>query len=303
MAEAGDRALRAGSFYGAVQSRREQCGAIFTDLRHTSPRKLPSHSHELPFFAILMEGLYGERYGRQERQFRPYTVHFRPAGVPHQDEVGPPGVRFFEIEIRPSWRTQLEDCSAALDVARDDCKGGELLWLGMKLFREMRGVAAADDLSVESLLAELMAAAARMPRESKVKSPAWLPRIVEKLEVEYAERLPLDELSREAGVHPVYLSRVFRKYVGEGIGEHVHRLRVRAACVQMLEPEMSIAQISLAVGFADQSHFTRAFRKFVGMTPAAFKAQITAAASYRRKIRVSSLAANRQHRELIASSQ
>jgi AraC family transcriptional regulator len=275
MAESGgQQALGAGTFYGAVKSRHEQCDAIFTDLRHTSPRKLPSHSHELPFFAVLMEGLYGERYGRQDRQFRPFTVHFRPAGVPHQDEIGPLGVRFFEIEIRPSWRNRLADCSAALDVARDDCKGGELLWLGMKLFREVHAVEAADDLSVESLLAELMAAAARMPREGKLQRPGWLARIIEKLAVDYAERLTLDDLSQEAGVHPVHLSRVFRKCVGEGIGEHVHRLRVRAACEQMRVPEVSIAEISLALGFADQSHFTRAFRKVVGMTPMAFRSQL-----------------------------
>ncbi len=274
-AAGGQQALGAGTFFGVVQSRREQCGAIFTDLRHTSPRKLPSHSHELPFFAVLLEGLYGERYGREERQFSPFTVHFRPAGVPHQDEVGPPGVRFFEIEIRPSWRKRLEDCSAALDVPHDDTKGGDLLWLGMKLFREIRGGGAADDLTVESLLAELMAAAAHMPRPSKLQRPAWLSRIVEKLAVEYAKRLTLDELGREAGVHPVHLSRVFRKSVGEGIGEHVHRLRVRAACEQMREPEMPIAEISLALGFADQSHFTRAFRRVTGMTPAEFRAQVT----------------------------
>jgi AraC family transcriptional regulator len=277
MAQAGGQQdLRAGAFFGAVQSRREQCGAIFTDLRHTSARKLPSHAHELPFFAVLMEGSYGERYGRQDRQFRPFTLHFRPAGVPHQDEVGPNGVRFFEIEVRPSWRNRLADCSAALDVARDDCKGGQLLWLGMKLFREVQGVAAADDLSVESLLAELMAAAARMPRENRHR-PAWLSRIVERLAVEYAERLTLDELSREAGVHPVHLSRVFRKCVGEGIGEYVHRLRVRAACEQILHPEISIAEVSLAQGFADQSHFTRAFRRVTGMTPATFRSQVAPA--------------------------
>ena len=274
MAQAGgQQALGAGTFFGAVQSRREQCGAIFTDLRHTSPRKLPAHSHELPFFAVLMEGLYGERYGRQERQFRPFTVHFRPARVPHQDEVGPRGVRFFEIEIRPSWRKRLQDYPAALDVARDDCKGGELLWLAMKLFREMHGAAAADDLSVESLLAELMAAAARMPQESRQR-PRWLDPIVERLAVDYCERLTLDELSGEAGVHPVHLSRVFRKCMGEGIGEYVHRLRVRAACEQILEPEISIAEVSLALGFADQSHFTRSFRRVTGMTPAAFRSQV-----------------------------
>jgi AraC family transcriptional regulator len=266
---AGQQALGAGTFYGAVQSRREQCDAIFTDLCHTLPRKLPSHAHELSFFALLMDGMYGERYGRHDRQFRPFTVHYRPAGIPHQDEVGPQGVRFFEIEIRPKWHRKMAECSAALDIARDDCLGGELLWLAMKLFRELRGPW--DDLSIESLLTELIASAARMPREKMKERPAWLDRVVAKISAEYCERLSLDDLSSEAGVHPVYLSRAFRKHLGEGIGERVHRLRVRAACEQMLEPEISLAEIGLSTGFADQSHFTRAFRRVTGMSPGHFR--------------------------------
>jgi AraC family transcriptional regulator len=267
------QALGAGTFYGVVERKREQCGAIFTELRHTSPRKLPSHSHELAFFGLLLEGEYGERYLHQETQFRPFTLMFRPGGIPHQDEIGPHGVRLFEIEVRPRWHRQLEDCSAALDRARDDCHGGELLWLGMKLFCELHG--ADDDLSVESLLAELLASAARTPQENFKQPPVWLTRVVEKLAVEHSHQLTLDELSSEAAVHPVHLSRVFRKFVGEGIGEYVHRLRIRAACEQMLAPGISLADISLATGFADQSHFTRAFRKVTGMTPAAFRTLVT----------------------------
>src|SRR5215469_17715856 len=52
--------MRAGSFFAAIQGKREQCGAIFTDLRHAAPRKLPMHSHELAFFALLLDGLYAE---------------------------------------------------------------------------------------------------------------------------------------------------------------------------------------------------------------------------------------------------
>ncbi|MGP0098620.1 MAG: helix-turn-helix transcriptional regulator [Terriglobales bacterium] len=269
-----EQALGAGSFYGAVEARRERCGAIFTNLRHAVPRKLPSHAHELAFFAVLLEGEYGERYQRRDRQFRPFTVHFRPAGVPHQDEVGPRGVRFFEIEIRPSWRERLAECSAVLDLAHDDCEGGRLLWLGMKMFRQFQGAAGADEVdesSVETLLFEMLAEVALMRREKVTQAPAWLGRILEKLAADYRERLTLDELGREAGVHPVHLSRVFRKFVGDGIGEYVHRLRIRAACEAMLAPEISLAEISLAVGFADQSHLTRVFRRATGMTPAGFR--------------------------------
>jgi AraC family transcriptional regulator len=163
----------------------------------------------------------------------------------------------------------MANCSATLETARDDCHGGELLWLGMKLYRELRG--ASDDLSIESLLTELIATAARMPREKIQARPSWLDRVLDKISAEYCERLSLDSLSAEAGVHPVYLSRAFRKYLSAGIGEHVHRLRVRDACEQMLEPGISLAEISLSTGFADQSHFTRAFRRVTGMSPGCFR--------------------------------
>jgi AraC family transcriptional regulator len=280
MAEAGAPVMPGGSFYGAVQQRREHCGAIFTDLRHSSARKLPEHAHELPFFALLLEGDYGERYGRQDKQFGPFTIAYRPAGVPHQDEVGPRGVRFFEIEICPSWRTRIQDCSGNLDTAHDDCGGGTLLWLGMELFRETRAQLADQDLHLESLLAELVASVARIPRESAKQAPRWLGRVMDKLKSEYCERLTLEELATEAGVHPVHLSRVFRRWRGEGIGEYVHRLRIRAACEQMLAPQRSLAEISLATGFADQSHFTHAFHRISGITPGAFRRLVTPKVEY-----------------------
>ncbi|MGA7382385.1 MAG: AraC family transcriptional regulator [Terriglobales bacterium] len=273
MAEANAPVMQGGSFYGAVQRRREQCDAIFTDLQHSSARKLPEHAHELPFFAVLLQGDYGERYGRQQKQFGPFSITFRPAGVPHQDEIGPRGVRFFEIEIRPSWGRRIQDCSGDLDTARDEHRGGEMLWLAMKLFRETRD--GDSDLHLEGTLAELVGCVARLRRETAKDAPPWRGRVIDRLRSEYCDRLTLEELAREAGVHPVHLSRIFRRCQGEGIGEYVHRLRIRAACEQMLAPQKSMTEISLEIGFADQSHFTRAFRRITGMSPGAFRRLIT----------------------------
>jgi AraC family transcriptional regulator len=266
--------LRAGSFFGAIQGKREQCGAIFTDLRHTAPRKLPMHSHELAFFALLLDGLYAERYARRQSQYGPFTLLFRPAGIPHQDEIGPRGVRLYEIEIRPTWQKCLADGCAALDTPRDDIGGGPLLWLSMKLFREVQVSSAVDDLAVESLLAEILSCAARAFRQESRHVPGWLSRIQDKLRTEHCRRLTLDELAREAGVHPVHLSRTFRRCVGEGIGDHIHRLRVRTACERLLDPYASLAEVSFATGFADQSHFTRSFRGITGMTPGSFRSVV-----------------------------
>ena len=263
--------LRAGNFYGAIRGKREQGGAIFTDLVHTSPRRLPAHSHELPFVALLLDGSYGERYRRQEKQFTPFTAMYRPAGIPHQDEIGPRGVRFFEIEILPQWQKSVAECSGKLAGGYDDAGGGQLLWLGLKLFYATRDLSC-DGMTVESLMAELMGVLAHTPGERAVHPPYWLRRVMEKIRTQYAEKLTLAELSQEAGVHPVHLSRVFRHCVGMGLGEYIHRLRLREACERMLHQEQSICEISHATGFSDQSHFTRSFYRFAGTSPGRFRA-------------------------------
>ena len=270
----GENRLGSGNFFGTVRGRITHTSALFTDLRHSLPRQLPCHSHELPFFGLLLEGEYGERYGRENKQFGPFSIIFRPAGIPHQDEIGPRGVRFFHIELRPGWKERLSECSGNLERACEDLHGGKLLWLAMNLRRATFGVPQPDPLSVDSLLWEMVALAARWPTGERRRSPSWLARLLDKLQAEHCERLTLEELSREARVHPVHLSRVFRRFKGEGIGEYVHRLRTRSACGLLLNPERTLADISFATGFADQSHFTRAFRKITGMTPNAFRASI-----------------------------
>jgi AraC family transcriptional regulator len=267
----GVETLGGGSFYGSVQGKQELADVIFTDLHHPTARKMPLHSHELPFIALILDGNYAECYGRQLNQFGPFTLSFRPAGIPHQDEVGPRGVKFFEIEVRPEWNKRLRACGGNLDSPLDDCGGGHLLWLALRLFRETRATVPANDLCVESLVAELLASVARLPSEKIKDAPGWLDRVIDKIEAQHCQKLTIAELSAEAGVHPVHLSRVFRKCKRDGIGDYIRRLRIKAACEKMLTPGNTLADISFDTGFADQSHFTRVFKGFTGMSPQKFR--------------------------------
>lgn len=267
-----EQRLAGGNFYGSVASKQTVGGAIFTQLHHSQARKLPAHSHELPFFCLFLGGDYAEKYCHRDVQFRPFSLSFRPAGNLHQDEIGPRGARMFGIEIEGDWQRRLRSCSGKLDIAYD-FEGGELLWLGLKLYSETRTLLDPSDLQVESLVSELLGSVTCKP-ERYTAAPFWLRRIREKLKVDFRERVTMDDLSREAGVHPVHLSRVFRRCTGQGIGEYVHRLRIREACERMLSPEASLADISSDMGFADQSHFTRTFHRITGTSPGAFRAML-----------------------------
>jgi AraC family transcriptional regulator len=57
------------------------------------------------------------------------------------------------------------------------------------------------------------------------------------------------------------------------IGTYVRALRVKHA--KELLPKRSLVEVALACGFADQSHFTRTFRRIEGMTPTEFRRSLT----------------------------
>ena len=58
----------------------------------------------------------------------------------------------------------------------------------------------------------------------------------------------------------------------QGPGGPVLQQRLEQARELLRNPEISLSEISLRTGFADQSHFTNVFRRFAGITPARFRA-------------------------------
>jgi AraC family transcriptional regulator len=85
------------------------------------------------------------------------------------------------------------------------------------------------------------------------------------------EEVRLDELARLAGVHPAHLNRVFRRQHGCAVGEYVRRLRIDLAARELAGSQRPIADIAAAMGFADQSHFSRVFARVMGMTPGRYR--------------------------------
>jgi AraC-like DNA-binding protein len=82
-----------------------------------------------------------------------------------------------------------------------------------------------------------------------------------------APERPLPALARELGVSPHHLSRIFHAHTGHTIAQHRLRLRCRAALQRIAAGEDSLARLAAEVGFADQSHLTRAIRRQTGYTP------------------------------------
>jgi AraC-like DNA-binding protein len=86
------------------------------------------------------------------------------------------------------------------------------------------------------------------------------------LEDHYAENISLEELAAFVNLSLFHLLRVFRDAVGLPPHNYLTQVRITRA-KQLLLTSMSLAQVALTVGFTDQSHLTKHFKRIMGVTP------------------------------------
>ena len=98
-------------------------------------------------------------------------------------------------------------------------------------------------------------------------SPALTHRICEYVESHLDEKITLDALASMAGLSAHHFARAFRQTVGKP--PHGYLLQRRLEHVEHLlrDTRLPLSQIALAVGFSDQSHLARHFRRLTGMPP------------------------------------
>lgn len=85
------------------------------------------------------------------------------------------------------------------------------------------------------------------------------------------EDITLNHLAEVAGMNPSYLSVLFKKEVGHSLREYIQLSKVEEAKNLMTFTNHSLTEISSLLNFYDQSHFTKIFKKFAGVTPKQFK--------------------------------
>ena len=92
------------------------------------------------------------------------------------------------------------------------------------------------------------------------------------IEKNLQHKLLLEDIAKEAHFSTYYFHRLFSVVVGETPNEFITRKRIeKAASFLMHKRELSITEVSEYIGFSSLSAFSRAFKKFYGLTPQKFK--------------------------------
>lgn len=119
----------------------------------------------------------------------------------------------------------------------------------------------------------LVLALLRSPLEEKTsgKIPPWINLLWEVINDRWNETLSLAELSALVHVHPVTISKSFPKYFSCTLGEYARKAKIEKAIALIGQSRNSLADVAYQCGFADQSHFIRAFKAATGFLPGEFK--------------------------------
>ena len=262
--------LKGGEFYGRVPQQRIVSSSILSEVVHQPDLKVREHYHELAYFSFVLEGSYSEKFAGKAYLHQPLSVLWRREGILHKEDlIGAGGAHFLTIEIQPK---TLENLSQLAKVPDDFCgRDIPLVQLACRLYQELKNWQICSDLVAEGITLEMLALSARKQIYPEKHPPKWLLRVVEKLNDEFTGNFSTEELAREANVHPVHMARVFRQFYHETIGEYVQKLRINFASRLLLDKEIPLIKIAYSAGFSDQSHFTRVFKRCVGITPGAFR--------------------------------
>ncbi len=238
---------------------------------------LPSHAHP--------EYQFGLSFNCQGEYTCQGAVHPIPIGtlsLIHSGESHAPSQRTYLPAPATFWMMQVEP--SVMDKATAEIAGkptmpfiSELFLADrdlVKRFQAFCSTVAFDASRLEQDAALIYFLAPLMTRHaeghlSPVKAQAHHPavaRVRDFLQTYYSKNTSLTELATLSGISRFHLSRAFRKETGLSLSAYQQQLRVNQA-KKLLVRGLSISEAAAAVGFYDQSHLGRHFKRLTGVTP------------------------------------
>lgn len=104
-------------------------------------------------------------------------------------------------------------------------------------------------------------------------SGALLSAAIRYISQHYNETITNVALAKVCALSVRAFERQFRSTYGSSPHDYIRQLRVRMSCRPLVFSRASLAEVAGACGFADQSHFTKEFRRIMNETPGAYRAR------------------------------
>lgn len=208
-----------------------------------------------------------------------------PAGYPGSwqcptKDINRPEKQLLHIWLKPELIKQVAEASD-IDVDRLDlvnCFGRQDLQLhqmAMMLLAELQSDSIMGQLYVESLTQVLVIHLLRhystftqpITSENRSLTHTRLRQAIDYIHTHLDQDLSLAEIAGAINITPTYFASLFKRATGLSPHQYVIQQRVERAKLLLSKTDLAIADIALQVGFSNQSHLTRHFKRLIGVTP------------------------------------
>jgi AraC-like DNA-binding protein len=232
-----------------------------------------SHSHPWLHLTLVRQGYYHRGLRGRRATYKAGSLAFLRTNDQHTDAYAPRSI-CLHVVIPPDVEHRLTG-NFGTQSAAEEIPSSLSIPASIALHREFRKPDRDSPLIVEAMLLDLVSRHLDVIHERSSARPRWLGLLLQYLDDTLEQQWSLDDMAAEMGVHPVYLCRTFSRHFDCTLGTYIRRLRVLRGWQLLTIGDTTLAEVAAQSGFADQSHFTRAFREHFGITPGRYRRHVS----------------------------
>lgn len=255
-----------------IMTYQKEKGLRFFEKKSIARQNLPVHLHREDIYSLILQGeaTLRDGYSGQELELREGDIVAAPAGTVVS---GMGRAHIITVAVPASFCPRRDWRRRVCRRVRNERAAAELL----DLFDRLAHQPGRPQARIEKFLRFLKT-------DSEAEEGEWtghqvsrdqqlrLNEVLDRLDADFSRRIPLEELASETGWHPHHLQKLFRFRYGMSPSHYQRQLRMERAA-RLLGEGQSGTDVALKLGYADQSHFIRSFRRYHGLTPGDFVSQ------------------------------
>lgn len=231
------------------------CGLHTTLTSYEPHQQITKHYHANAYISLLIRGQYLEQTAKGATPLGAYDLIYRPAGYTHQNHFGERGGVCLNIEISDMPTSVATGLSHKVGLIKSEA---------VQVNSLLRKLSRCQPDAFESLLHLLSYFDTTQPnRVTKDKVCQGIKILQQELDIHHS----VSSLAKRLGVHPVYLSRIFKQQTGSTVSEYQLGIKLQYAFRDVIDSTYSISSITHRYGFYDDSHFIRSFQSVFHFSP------------------------------------
>lgn len=260
--------LLTGKFYGNTFATVSTGGLTITETEYTH-EWVDWHYHENAYFTFLLRGKLIEGTKKEKNLCAEGALLYHNCQEPHYN-IKPAGYsRGFHVEVTGEWQKKL-GLNAGIE-GNYSINSPLVINKFKNIYSEFSRNSDDTGFAIEESLVDIFGLLQNSANSAGSRKPAWIGYLDSILKLRFNQKLSLRSLSEELDVHPVHLSRDFKKHFNSTLSGYIRKLKLQHALKLISSGGISFTQIAHECGFADQSHFLRWFRQATGLSPKAYR--------------------------------